>query len=496
MRLGTRLLLPLLAAALMIMSGYALWALAQRERTLSEQAVRETHAYATAFGLALEYALRDQRIQEAQELIDRLSREREIYGLVVYDRRKTPIFASELMRGLRRAPAAHLERVLATGAPVEFTRSVGDERLFSVLRPVHSPGDTVVAAFEVAQPLSFVEAEKARTRHRFVLNTLTLLAALTVLILLMVHSMVERPLKRFVAAARALGRGELAHRITEDPGATELRQLAAEFNRMAGSLGAARAELVRESEERIALERRLREAEKMAAVGNLAAGLAHEIGTPLNVIAGRAEMLLKRDPGPEARARSLGIVVDQIRRITTIVRNLLDFARRREPSLQRIDLAEVLDSVLEFLDGELTRAGVRLERSGPRPLWIQGDAHLLHQVFINLLVNAVQAVEPLDAHARRIRVRTVETESGRGAARVAVEIEDTGLGIPEDRLARIFEPFFTTKTGGQGTGLGLAVSRSIVEEHGGAMEAENRAGGGAVFRVSVPAARPAEVVHA
>jgi signal transduction histidine kinase len=495
MRLSSRLLIPLLLAVAGVMAAYGAWALHQRQTVLAEEARRETRAYATALGISLEQAFRDPDLRDVQAIIDRISRERQIYGVLVYGADGRTLFVSDPLQAGATAPPALLGRVLAGGRVTEFERRIGDEHVYSVLHPIPGPSGRVAAAFEVAQPLASLRAEAARVRQRFALNTLTLLVAVTVLILWLVRRLIGRPLERLVAAVRALGRGEMSHRLTPDPGGGELAELAREFNRMVEHLEAARAGLIREGEERVLLERRLRQTEKLAAVGNLAAGLAHEIAAPLHVIRGRAEMLLRRGPQPEASERNLRIIVEQIGRITLVVQNLLDFARRREPRIERTDLVRVVDGVTEFLEGEFARAGVEVAREGAAAAEIEGDPHLLHQVFINLFINAMQAMEA-SGGARRITVRVAPEApraSGSGApGEVRVEVEDTGPGIGPDALPRVFEPFFTTRPGGQGTGLGLAVVRGIVEEHGGLIDAESSPPGGARFRMVFPAAAEAE----
>jgi signal transduction histidine kinase len=461
---------------------------------LAEEARRETRAYATALGISLEQAFRDPDLRDVQAIIDRISRERQIYGVLVYGADGRTLFASDPLPAGTTAPPALLGRVLATGRVTEFERRIGDEHVYSVLHPIPGPSGRVAAAFEVAQPLASLRAEVARVRQRFALNTVTLLVAVTVLILWLVRRLIGRPLERLVAAVRALGRGEMSHRLAPDPGGGELAELAHEFNRMVEHLEAARAGLIREGEERLLLERRLRQTEKLAAVGSLAAGLAHEIAAPLHVIRGRAELLLKREPPAETRERNLRIIVEQIGRITLVVQNLLDFARRREPRIERADLARVIDGVAEFLEGEFARTGVEVLREGAPAAEVDGDPHLLHQVFTNLFMNAMQAMEAADG-TRTITVRLAAAGSGAESAgsapEVRVEVEDTGPGIPPDALPRIFEPFFTTRSGGRGTGLGLAVVRGIVEEHGGRIDAGPAPSGGARFLIVLPAAAEA-----
>jgi two-component system, NtrC family, sensor kinase len=484
MRLTTRLLVPLLFTVAVVMAAYGLWALQQRETTLADEARRETEAYATALGLALEAAYRDPDRRDVEPIINRISVEPKIYGVIVYGRAAEILWVSRpLQGGIEPAPAVDLHRVIATGEPAFVERWVGPKRVYASVRPIHAPGGGVVGAFEVVQPLEFVEEEKARTRQRFLLNTLTLVAALTLLITWLVRRHIGRPLQSFVAAVRAVGRGELTHRIEVRDRSGELAALAHEFNRMADHLESARERLVQEAEERIELERRLREAEKLAAVGNLAAGVAHEIAAPLQVIRGRAEMLARAAAaGDDAAARNLRIITEQTSRITGIVRSLLDYARRRDVHVEPVDVRDAVSEAVQLLEPETARAGVevRVECLDAGTL-VDGDPHLLHQVLTNLLVNAVHALA--DAPPPRL----ITIRCGAAAGCVTIDVEDSGAGIPADALPRIFEPFFTTKPAGSGTGLGLAIARGIVEEHGGTLEAASD-GGGARFRIALPAA--------
>lgn len=498
MRLSTRLLLPLLATVVTVMSAYAAWSLRQRETTLAAQDRREARAYATALELALEAAFQDPEQRDVQATIDRISQEPNIYGVVIYDPAGTPLYLSGPLEGAGGADLERIRTAVAGGDTTSFNRVAGgNERVFSVVRSLHGIDGAVVGGFEVLQPLAFLEGEKTRTRIRFLLNTLTLLLTLTVLILLLVRRFVGDPLGRLVDGVRALEAGDLAWRVPDDPSGGELAELAREFNRMADRLEAARTDLMREAEDRVALERRLRDTEKLAAVGNLAASVAHEIAAPLHVIQGRAELLQRKQTSREAEVRNLAIINEQIRRITAIVRNLLDFARRREPRVHPMDLARTIDGVTEFLEAEFQRAGITLDREGPDRLPMEGDGELLFQVFMNLLLNAVHALEEHPGE-RRILLReswvggrqedagTLPEMPGDGP-RIRVEVEDTGPGIDQEHLGRVFEPFFTTKSAGVGTGLGLPVVRSILAEHGGAIDVVPSPSGGARFRIVLPA---------
>jgi C4-dicarboxylate-specific signal transduction histidine kinase len=486
MKLSTRLLLPLLAAVTGVMLVYALLAARQREATLTEQARNEARASSVPLGLALESAFRSVGRRDVQEIIDRLSRESTIYGVLIYGEDGRPEFLTERLRVSDAAPAEHITSALELGEPAEFERDIRGEHVFSVLKPIRDAVGKVVGAYEVTQPLSFLHAEITRTRQLYLIATATLLLSVTLIILLLARRLVAIPLERLITGVRALAAGELGHRVGADPGATELAQLADEFNRMADRLQIARGELLHEAEERVLLERRLLETEKLAVVGNIAAGLAHEVGAPLHVIRGRAELMLRRDDLGDAERRNLRIIVEQIARITRIVRNLLDFARRREPRNESVDVASSLRGVAEFLEEEFERVRITLVWHGAQSAWVRGDPNLLHQVFINLLVNAVHALEHVDGE-RRITI-SIREES----ERVVIEIADSGPGIPSDLIGQVFEPFVTTKASGEGTGLGLAVARSMVEDLGGSVEAVNVPTGGALFRVALQTA-PAPV---
>jgi signal transduction histidine kinase len=480
-RLTTRLLLPLLATVAAVMLVFAYWALLQRERATTAEAQRVTAAYATALGLALEAGFRSGSSDDVQYAIDRISDVPTIFGVIVYSPDSHVLFTSRPVGEIDTAPLAAVRRVSTTGAPESFSREIEGRSAYSIMRPLFGSRGEITGVMEVVQPWEFVYAEVGRTRQRFILNTLALLAAVTVVIMLLVRRQIASPLHRFMVAVQALGRGELGYRTTEEDTGAELVALSREFNRMAAQLEQARAGLEREAEQRVALAGQLRETEKLAAVGNLAAGLGHEIAAPLHVIRGRAEMLRRRaaDPGTQ---RNLQIITEQIDRITLIVRDLLNFARRREPRMATLDVAGVLHGVIEFLEPELKRTAVALDFECDAAATVHGDPDLLHQVFINLLINAMQVMAGRP-DPRRITLRLECDE-----AAVTVVVEDTGPGLEEDVAHRIFEPFFTTKQPGEGTGLGLAVARSIVEEHGGEITAANRAdAAGARFRIRLPA---------
>lgn len=477
MKLSTRFLLSLLPAVAAIMAIYAYWALEQREASLVREARSETRAQAAAVGLAFEHAFRDLQFRDIQAILDEVGRQPRIYGVVLYDTLGAPTILSEQTREPDAIAPERVREVAATGAVLDVERSLGDQNVFSVLRPIRGREGRVEGVLEVLQPPSSVEAEKTRTGQRFLLNTLTLLAVLGGLTVWLLHRFVDRPIGEFIAAIRDVGRGDHSRRAPEEPSGSELATMAREFNRMAEGLESARRAVLDQTEERLLLEQRVREKEKLASLGTLAAGVAHQIAAPLNVIEGRARLLLRRDREDPQRGRNLAAIVEQSERITRIVRALLDFARRPEPVAQPVELGRLVQVAIGRFEEDLAEAAIRLEQRVPGPIHVRGDPDLLHEVLAILLKNAIEAVS--EETERIVSVRT-----GRSETEAWVEVGDSGPGVPAAAAPRVFEPFFTTKPGG--TGLGLAVARSVIEGLGGRIELRNA--GGAAFRFTLPLA--------
>jgi two-component system NtrC family sensor kinase len=222
----------------------------------------------------------------------------------------------------------------------------------------------------------------------------------------------------------------------------------------------------------------------MSALGQLVSGVAHELNNPLSVIIGYGQLLLSREV-PDSMRRPVELMVAQGDRMAKIVRNLLFFARQRPPERAAVNLQTVVEQTLALRINQLTLSGITVETTfAPELPEITGDAQQLEQVFLNLLLNAEQAI--LEAKPQgRIVVRTRVSDGG---DTVCAEVIDDGPGIASDALPRVFEPFFTTKMVGSGTGLGLSVSYGILEEHGGRLTVQSRSGE-TIFTVELPVSR-------
>ncbi len=224
-------------------------------------------------------------------------------------------------------------------------------------------------------------------------------------------------------------------------------------------------------------ESRVRAAENLASVATLVAGLAHEIGTPMGVIRGHAEALESAVEGEKAQWRARTIR-EQIDRISAIIQSLLNIARPRQAICVPVDLAGVADTAIAFLAEKLSRRGVEVERDYAETAGVRGDPDKLQQLFLNLFLNAIDAMP--DGGRLRVAIR------GASPLEVEIAVSDTGTGIAAADLPHVFTPFFTTKPAGRGSGLGLVVAESIVADHRGHLEVSSEIGVGTAFRIRFP----------
>lgn len=485
MNTSTRLVLILTLAVGTVMLAASYILLRQREGALQTAVRGELRAHAATLRVVLEDFYREDRIAEAQRLIDHLHDNTSVYGFVLFDDAGQVVMLSNRQAAEIIAPPPELARVLRTSEASETTREIGAVPMLTLVSPLRVEG-RVRGAFEIAQPLAFVEASVWRARFGWTLTTLALMLVIVLVVSVVLRRTLQRPIAELLNGATAIGRGDFSYRVRVPPAGDELVQLANGFNRMADRLSEQRAAADAAAAERLRLERDLRHSERLAAVGQLAAGVAHELGAPLNVIDGRAEQLLTRpDVSHEKSRRNLEIIRNQTARITHIVRQLLNLARPYDLHRVRLDLDAAMRDALDNLAGMMQDANVRVVFDfDENPINICADPDFLRQVLTNVLINAVQAMQG-DGGTITVELQSDAAERG-GVKFARVIVADCGSGISEEDLEHVFEPFFTTKDVGSGTGLGLTVSRRIVEEHGGWITAVNNTQKGATFMVYLP----------
>lgn len=395
--------------------------------------------------------------------------------------------------------ASLVEEATALDQPRGRLVAVPGRGLFYTMAiPLHNsgpddPARQIVAFLGMVRDCTFIEAEVRATARRIVPLLAGGVVAFGAVMYFLLVSSVVAPLRRLIEAIDAVSKGDL-HRAVLPQREDEIGSLTARFNAMTDYLRDAQAQEARANAARLALETRLRHSEKLATMGQMAAEIAHEVGTPLNVIGGRARSIAKRPGEPADVQKNAEIISAQVDRITRIIRQVLDFSRKSRPTLTEVDVARVVTEALDFVSETLDRQKIAIEvAASPQVPRIPGDPDEIQQVVLNLLMNAIHAMP--DGGTLSVGVeQVIRRKEGLALAApspyLMLQISDTGAGVPPADRERIFEAFFTTKDTGEGTGLGLAVAKGIVKDHDGWIEVDGRPEGGAVFRVFLPVAAP------
>jgi two-component system NtrC family sensor kinase len=306
-----------------------------------------------------------------------------------------------------------------------------------------------------------------RAMYLFV-GSVVVFLILGILVAFYVGRLLVRPLFQMQQAMDKIAHGDFTPLPEPQSRSEEFFALFRAFNRM-----------IHELEEH---QEQLVQSRKIAAVGTLTSGIAHELNNPINNIVLTAEVL-KEDFPTLGQEEALGLIQDilvQSERASEIVKGLLDFSRSEHPEFDRLSIAEVVHDTLKLVRNQLALSGIQVEEEYPPGLpSIHGDRKSLQQVFLNLFINAIQAM----LEGGTLAIRAQPSEDGHW---LRVEVRDTGVGIDPEHLPRIFDPFYTTKQVGRGTGLGLSVTYGIVEKHGGHIEVQSQKGQGSAFTVVLP----------
>jgi two-component system NtrC family sensor kinase len=365
---------------------------------------------------------------------------------------------------------------------------------------VHPEHERVLGVLDIVTPLDDVRATIRRNTVTIISLSLGMLALAAILVSMLVQRTVYRPLDDLRAGAEQMASGDLDEEVpvrSDD----ELGQLAESFNTMMAALRQSRAELqdwgrtLEEKVEEATRELRIAQAEaarseKLASVGLLAAGIAHELNNPLTGVLTFAHLVRNELEDGSPQAEDLDLVIQETKRCAAIIRRLLDFAREKTPEKSYVDVNQLIEECAQLVRQSAHLADIVIETDLDEdlpPVWM--DADLMKQVVMNMLVNAQHAI----GKDGTIFIGTCLSEDCPGAAMkdagapmVEITIRDDGCGIEEGNLHRIFDPFFTTKGVGKGTGLGLSVSHGTIAAHRGTIEVDSKVGEGTEFRICLP----------
>jgi two-component system, NtrC family, sensor kinase len=392
-----------------------------------------------------------------------------------------------------RASAEVAETVLGRGAVFSSRAFVVRDWYIAAYAPIRDIGGTTIGMLYVGTlERPYLDS---LNRHLGVLLGIMLLGmGLVGMVAVVVAGRLSRPVRRIADAARRLAGGDFSVRVRSES-SEEIADLAEGFNRMTEELARAQQELQawglnleRKVEERTAelkaVQTHMARAERLAAIGKLAAGVAHEINNPLTGVLTNANLMLADLPPEDPRRDDLQSIVNETLRCRTIVKGLLDFARQTKPQKQLVDIAQVVENVLGLVRNQASSHNIAIESDLARgmPL-VMADRDQLCQVVLNVVLNAAEAMP----NGGSLRLSSQTTDAGK---QVVLEIKDNGPGIPPEIRDRIFEPFFTTKK--TGTGLGLSIAYGILEQHGGTLQVQSPPEGGTTVLITLPADTAAE----
>ena len=517
-RLSTKLLGMSAVLALAALAG--VWYAEQRmQRDLVDQLARSTALLADSIQTTAQQAMLEARPEHAYDGLERVGRLEGVHRVRVLDKRGKVVFSTEpsdvgmtirqdgracaachggRAQPLSRTPARDRAQVLdtAAGRALAMIAPIYNARgCATAACHVHPPGRQVLGLIEVRVSVGSLDASVLAFRREFVGVLSAAVLVVASLLYLFGRAEVVEPVAALVEGTRRVARDELDVEIkVRSKG--ELGVLAGSFNDMTQALRRLEDELktvmdgleqqveARTADLRDAQEQLVR-TEKLSSLGKLSASIAHEINNPLAGILTFAKLVsrtLGEGPPDDSRRaalqRNLALIERETQRCSTIVRNLLDFARERPMQPRPLDPRAPLDEALSLVENQLKTHGIAIERDLAQVPEVVADFGQLRQAFVNIAFNACEAM----GTAGRLRVAS-RTRDGA----IEIVIEDTGPGIPPERLSKIFDPFFTTKE--KGTGLGLSVVYGIVERHGGTISVESEVGRGTSFTIRLPMIR-------
>ncbi len=298
------------------------------------------------------------------------------------------------------------------------------------------------------------------------------LLIVSALLSLFLARLITRPIERLSQAAREVGSGRFDVQV-ESASRDEIGDLGASFNQMTAELKA-REEALHQAQAALV------QSEKISAFGQISAGIAHEVKNPLAGILGYTQLSLRKLEKEDPLRKNLEIIEKETRRCKTIIENLMKFARQEKALMEPMDLNQAVEDAIVIVAHQLGINEIALEKDlAPQLPQTHGNANQIQQVLMNLMINAQQAME---GQPGVIKITTRHTDTGH----IAVQVSDTGPGIPQEIQSKIFEPFFTTKPAGKGTGLGLSVTYGIIKDHKGEVRLESAPGQGTTFVITLP----------
>ncbi len=485
MRIASKLTLSLISVALFIFIGFGYYNLLIEQQDLADEIAQQTQLLGKSLQIAIKNAARDKQLEDIEELLAGLETVKPDLSIWVYDQ-----------NGLHFPGTGHafspefqtkLESVWANQHDEQFFYPVQNPDYMAVILPLQQEHPVQLRLLVVVRSLKSMRREVDLLQRNLLTSAGSFALVAVPLCTAICWFYIGWPLKRLDAGMARIQQGDFSPLPLKNPH-DEIGKVLLAFNSMALELDNARQKLKTEAQSRRHLQTALQEADKLITIGQLSAGLAHEIGSPLQILRGRAEYLQVCAACPQEVLHNAQILAEQAGRITRIVHQLLEFTRRRPPHFIRCDMRTPVQAVLSLLEYEARRRDIGLHFTAADELpTTVADSDAIQQIVLNLITNALAATP--DGGLIAVTLKPSQCSPvGTFPTAEAVElcVCDNGCGMSEEVLAHVFEPFFTTRHGQGGVGLGLAVARSLVLAHHGSITAASVLGQGCTVTVLLP----------
>jgi two-component system, NtrC family, sensor kinase len=490
----------LTVAVLALVLGLGTWVIIDFQinelRNLTEEKVT---ILANTIERSLNTAMLEGRSQDVQRIVEMVGTHNKIGGIRILDTDGQILRSARIMEIGKASKLSLFSLGIEDRANIIIEdRNERGEPILRSLRPIlnrpecfhcHIPGQKLNGVLEVDVSLAEMDQHVARLKKTMILWAVSVTLSLAFALSALLSRLVINPITILMnTMAKAEEGSDIRARVVSED---ELGRLAHSFNSMIIKLNKTKKKV-----EKLHYEQ-MRRADRLATVGEMAAGIAHEIKNPLAGIAGVIQILGRDIEVEDPRHRIIKEVLEQIDRLDKAVKNLLSFARPPAPNLTRVNVNEVMDKIAAFLTPQFAKNRVKLKKVFKEDLpEISGDPDLLQQVFLNIILNGVQAMPEggemlvstsaghVPAHHLGRAGAGDDTDDDASREAVTITIQDSGKGISPESLEKIFNPFFTTRQ--QGTGLGLSITQKIVEQHGGSITVDSEPGSGAIFTIYLP----------